>query len=187
MAENRSRYAVLGALTVEPMSGYDLRRFFEQSVGFFWRESYGQIYPMLKQLQGEGLVIPEGGETRPGRTVYGITDAGRETLARWLGEPAEPESARVEILLKLFFAREGAPDAAPRLLAAFRAQQESRLAVYGAIVERITAAYAGNANLPNWLVTVRYGMHVTRALLAWCDEAERTLAGGRSPERDLDG
>ena len=51
MRESRSRYAVLGALTIAPMSGYDLRAFFDQSVRFFWNESYGQIYPELRRLR----------------------------------------------------------------------------------------------------------------------------------------
>ncbi|MDH3629255.1 MAG: PadR family transcriptional regulator, partial [Acidobacteriota bacterium] len=42
-----SRYAVLGILTLEPMSGYDIKKFIETSVAHFWRESYGNIYPLL--------------------------------------------------------------------------------------------------------------------------------------------
>lgn len=58
MAKNRSRYAILGALTIRPMSGYDIRQFFAKSVSHFWDESYGQIYPILKGLHSEGLVSP---------------------------------------------------------------------------------------------------------------------------------
>ena len=38
------------------MSGYDLGQNIRGSVGFFWNESYGQIYPNLKKLAAEGLV-----------------------------------------------------------------------------------------------------------------------------------
>ena len=47
---------LLGLLTIEPMSGYDLGQIIRTSVGHFWRESYGQIYPNLKSLAAEGLV-----------------------------------------------------------------------------------------------------------------------------------
>jgi DNA-binding PadR family transcriptional regulator len=177
MAENRSRYAVLGALTVEPMSGYGVRRFFEQSVGYFWRESYGQIYPMLKQLERDGLVAAHDAGATSRRTVYAITEAGRDVLARWLAEPVEATPPRREILLKLFFAREGPPGTALALLEAYRAEQEARLALYETIPQRIPAELAGNPNLANWAVTISYGVHVTRAALAWCDEAVRTLGG----------
>ena len=51
----------LGALTLRPMSGYDLRQFFSENLAFFWSESFGQIYPMLHALEAEGLVAPARG------------------------------------------------------------------------------------------------------------------------------
>ena len=187
MSENRTRYAVLGALTVEPMSGYDLKRFFEQGVSFFWAESYGQIYPILKQLRAEGLIVDAGdelgasasraGPAHPRRAVYAITSAGRDALARWLSEPAEPQAGRrLEILLKLFFARQGGPDAAARLVADFRAHHAGLLATYAATEARLRAEHAAHPDLPFWLLTLSYGQHVSRALVAWCDETARTLA-----------
>ena len=195
MPENRTRYAVLGALTVEPMSGYDLKRFFEQGVSFFWAESYGQIYPILKQLKAEGLVEDAAGgperDTRPGapahprRTVYAVTAAGRDALARWLAEPAEPQTGRrLEILLKLFFARQGGAngaEAARRLVADFRAHHAALLATYAATEARLRAEHAAHPDLPFWLLTLSYGEHVSRALVAWCDAAARTLAGPPAP------
>ena len=187
MSENRTRYAVLGALTVRPMSGYDLKRFFEQGVSFFWAESYGQIYPILKQLKAEGLVADADGEPRapsahtgsahPRRAVYAITPAGRATLARWLSEPAEPQAGRrLEILLKIFFARHGGPDAAARLVADFRAHHAKLLTTYAATEARLRAEHATHPDLPFWLLTLSYGQHVSRALVAWCDAAASTLA-----------
>jgi PadR family transcriptional regulator AphA len=192
MRENRSRYAVLGALTIAPMSGYDLRTFFDQSVRFFWTESYGQIYPILKQLAAEGLVAPArrnaGGGTHPRRTVYGITARGRAALAEWLSEPVEQQVGRIEILLKLFFATEGDPAAARDHVAAFREYHVARLAQFDAVEARIRQQHADRAELPYWLLTLSYGQRVSRALLAWCDEAERTVgtvapAGPPAPAR----
>jgi DNA-binding PadR family transcriptional regulator len=51
-----SKEVLLGLLTVEPMSGYDLGQVIRDSVGHFWNESYGQIYPNLKKLASEGFV-----------------------------------------------------------------------------------------------------------------------------------
>lgn len=193
MPENRTRYAALGALTVEPMSGYDLKRFFEQGVSFFWAESYGQIYPILKQLKAEGLVADaedQGGGAKaragegahPRRAVYAITPAGREALATWLAEPAEPQAGRrLEILLKLFFARQGGPGAAARLVADFRAHHAALLATYAATEARLRADHPDHPDLPFWLLTLSYGQHVSRALVAWCDGAAHTLATSSTP------
>ena len=182
MRENRSRYAVLGALTIAPMSGYDLRAFFDQSVRFFWNESYGQIYPILKRLAAEGLVVAAapraaGGGVHPRRTVYQITPRGRAALAEWLGEPIEQEVGRIEILLKIFFATEGEPDAARTHVEAFREYHLTRLARFDAVEERIRREHADRAELPYWLLALSYGQHVSRALVAWCEEAEQTVRG----------
>ena len=191
MRENRSRYAVLGALTIAPMSGYDLRAFFDQSVRFFWNESYGQIYPILKRLAVEGLVTaasqPPGSGVHRRRTVYQITARGRAALAEWLGEPVEQEVGRVEILLKIFFATEGEPAAALAHVADFRKHHLTRLAQFDAVEERIRREHGGRSELPYWLLALSYGQHVSRALLAWCDEAEDTVrsaaARGSTPSR----
>ncbi len=50
MERNRTAYVILGMLSIEPnKSGYDLHKAIEQTFGSFWGESYGQIYPALKQ------------------------------------------------------------------------------------------------------------------------------------------
>ncbi len=38
---------MLGALSIEPMSGYDIKNLLGRTVGHFWNEGYGQIYPTL--------------------------------------------------------------------------------------------------------------------------------------------
>ena len=35
--------ALLGLLSIAPMSGYDIRQLIPWSIGQFWSESYGQI------------------------------------------------------------------------------------------------------------------------------------------------
>src|SRR5258708_31701724 len=42
--------ALLGLLSLGPMSVYDIRQLISQSIGHFWSESYGQIYPGLNRL-----------------------------------------------------------------------------------------------------------------------------------------
>jgi DNA-binding PadR family transcriptional regulator len=54
MKKGKTRFAVLGILSYGPMSGYDIKKFYEKNVAGFWSESYGQIYPILKRLAEEG-------------------------------------------------------------------------------------------------------------------------------------
>ena len=53
---NKTQYAILGFLSFEPMSGYDIQKLAKESIGYFWQEGYGQIYPVLKKLLAHGLV-----------------------------------------------------------------------------------------------------------------------------------
>jgi PadR family transcriptional regulator, regulatory protein AphA len=100
------RYAVLGFLSVQPLTGYDLKKYFDTSVRHFWSADQAQIYRTLTQLAEDGLVqvrvIEQDG--RPGRKEHHITDAGRIELDEWLRAPAEPHTAREPFLVKVFFA-----------------------------------------------------------------------------------
>src|SRR5436305_3234605 len=105
--ENKSKYAVLGVLSICPGSGYDIKKFMEQSTSNFWNESYGQIYPILKQLVDEGLATShaEKQEGKPERYIYTLTTKGQEELAQWLSESIEYAVERNELLLEWFFGR----------------------------------------------------------------------------------
>src|SRR5260370_38491835 len=71
--------ALLGLLSLGPMSGYDIRQLIPRSIGHFWSESYGQIYPGLKRLAAAGLVEKktQRRKGKPDRHVYSLTPEGR--------------------------------------------------------------------------------------------------------------
>jgi DNA-binding PadR family transcriptional regulator len=100
-----SMEVLLGLLAIESMSGYELGMTIRRSVGHFWNESYGQIYPNLKKLAGGGFVTcrTERQKGKPDRPIYSITEKGRERLTEWPAVPPQPEIPRNELLLKLFF------------------------------------------------------------------------------------
>ena len=168
--ENKTKYAVLGLLAYAPLSGYDIRRIYAQSLGNFWSESYGHIYPILKRLEGEGLATREvvGRAGRPDRNVYTITELGREELRRWLAVPPEPQKERVEVLLKVFHGWEVGPAAMIEHVRQTRAEHEALLQRYDHYDEAMSAA--SEPPEAYWLMTVSCGQHVSRAYIAWCDE-----------------
>src|SRR4030095_11018715 len=92
MKSPRSKYAMLGMLSIRPMSGYDIKKAVEGSINYFWTESYGQIYPMLKSLVAERLVTKtvkkQGG--KPDWHVYKLTTHGRKQLHTWLAGAVTP-------------------------------------------------------------------------------------------------
>jgi len=169
--------ALLGLLSMAPMSGYGMRMVISQSIGHFWSESFGQIYPALKRLTSEGLVEKktEHQKGRPDRHVYSLTEAGRERLREWLQIPAAAEVPRNELLLKLFFGSHAAVSASRENVAAFVATHEAALKVYSGIVRELKAKKIVNPQLPFWLMTVSYGKHYSAALVKWGRETLKQL------------
>lgn len=82
------KYAVLGFLRSAPRHGYEIKQSFEKRFGTAWSVSYGQLYPTLKKLAGEGLIAKrtEAGEKTLDRNVYSITENGKRILETWMGE-----------------------------------------------------------------------------------------------------
>jgi PadR family transcriptional regulator, regulatory protein AphA len=175
--ENKSKYALLGLLTLRPMSGYDIKKTIEVSLGNFWSESYGQIYPILKALVAEGLatITVETQAGKPNRNVYALTQAGHEEFERWLHRPSEYDVGRNEILLKLFFGWHAPAVESLHKVEEFREVQRQLLDKYEGIEQWLKETEADDPRLPYWLMTVSYGKHVGRALTAWCDETLTAL------------
>ena len=97
--------AVLGALSLGPLSGYAVREGIRDVLGQFWSESFGQIYPALSRLEAKGQVERLAG-TRQGSSRYALTTAGRERLHELLASPIELAPPRNGLLLRLFFGHE---------------------------------------------------------------------------------
>ena len=82
------RGALLGLLSAEPMSGYDLNRILDETFGYVWTAPHSQIYPALRQMEREGLIeanVQHTGDRE--RRVYRVLEAGHEYLRTWASEP----------------------------------------------------------------------------------------------------
>ena len=178
-SQSRTAQAILGFLTWGPKTGYDVKKAVEASIGNFWSESFGQIYPALARLAERGWAIrvdtPKTGR-RP-QHAYAITDAGRDELRRWLAEPVAIPRPRNELLLKLFFGRAIDRDTCVGHVRVFAAEQRTLAARYAAIRGTMEAQGGGNPNLPYWLATLSYNEHHARAMIAWSEETLATLEG----------
>jgi DNA-binding PadR family transcriptional regulator len=178
---NKSRYAILGMLALEPASGYQIKKLMEQSTSNFWGESYGQIYPILKLLTEEGLTTShtEKQEGKPERNNYTITARGKEELINWLGETVEEAPERIEILLKLFFGQLLPVSANIAHVQRFQEVQRGLLQKYQGIEAFLQSCVQENGidetQNKYSLITVRYGILHCQALLAWCEETLATL------------
>jgi len=85
--------AILGLVSQEPMSGYDLRKLFATTPMWHFSASPGAIYPALKRLEQARLLkgtIQRKRTLRP-RQVFAITKKGREALTGALSKPVTRE------------------------------------------------------------------------------------------------
>jgi DNA-binding PadR family transcriptional regulator len=185
------RYAILGLLAREPMSGYDVARRLKVPVGYFWHASHSQIYPELEALRRAGMVTQRtvAGDARPDKKVYTITAAGRGDLEAWVTEPVHPPPLRDELLLKTFSMwtvdRERAE--------AFYRAQEARFAAELAHFEEIDRNLKtreqrelASAETPESAAyaTLRAGIAIKRASAEWCAwMASRFAAPARKRRR----
>ncbi|MGO9012019.1 MAG: PadR family transcriptional regulator [Bryobacteraceae bacterium] len=184
MTRNQTGFLILGMLSIESnKSGYDIRKAVESSVSYFWRESYGQIYPTLKRLAAEGLIAPRRSSTRgrPERQEYSITARGRACLQEWLASPYREDPPRNEFLLKLFFGRSVPREVCLRHIRGFQEKNTHLLATLEELQRQAQTHNAGNPHLPFWMLTLGFGIAHVRASIDWSDSALSILSPANTP------
>lgn len=174
-------HAIMTALIEDEMSGYDLARAFDNSLGFFWHASHQQIYRELKKLSDKGWVTPrsEAQRGRPNRKLYALTDEGREALEHWVLEAdrGRLQETKDDLYIKLYNLSEDNLEYLRDLLLARREAMMKRLFLY----ERIRVRHYSD---PQKLPLRRRGVYLAllggimqgEKYLAWCDEALDLLA-----------
>ena len=147
------------------------------STSYFWNESYGNIYPVLKKLLAEGAIRAEKQAAAGGRAKQScsVTADGWRMLEEWLRQPVFARPEDNEFLLKLFFGAMVEAKDARGLLKAYRAHYAALLAKYEGIEESIAAQRATRREKTYWGATLAYGEAVTRAVIEWCDATDRKL------------
>lgn len=171
-SSDQTQVAVLGALSIAPMSGYALREQIRDTLGHFWAESFGQIYPALAELQRQGMVERrDTGES--GSSKFGITGKGMTRLRDLLAEMPQAAKPRNGLMLRLFFGRQLGAEACRQLVLDSRAKAESQLADLRAARDELQTDPGEDA--PYMLLTVLAGEHSARAAIAWAHEALTAL------------
>ncbi|MBQ5311992.1 MAG: PadR family transcriptional regulator [Oscillospiraceae bacterium] len=170
MTEKKLDCVILGLLSHEDLTGYEIKHRMDTALSFFWGASYGSIYPTLGTLVKDGLAEKhtDDGSSR-GRIIYSITDAGREHLKKWLSDTSNRDEIRYETLLKLFFGSAAGEETTAGHIRTFRDAAEENIA-------KLLIAEENLKNSPDdddhryYLMTVRFGLKTYRAYTEYCDE-----------------
>ena len=182
-------HAILGFLSREPMTGYDLKtRCFDSAAGHLWTADQAQIYRSLERLAARGLVrsrlVPQRG--RPDRRVYSITARGRSELSSWLRRPEAPSTVRDPFLLHLFLAPDLPDDEIVGLLSHARSEYQLRLDHLRGESRDVLERWERDTGLARDAalrrMTLAAGMSATRCAIDWIDDCiERVRTGLPAP------
>ncbi|MDF9408802.1 PadR family transcriptional regulator [Pelotomaculum isophthalicicum JI] len=175
-------YAILGLLTYQPMTGYDLKQYFDHSINYFWSAHQSQIYRELAALEGKGFLDSrvEPQEGRPDRKVYSITAAGETELQKWLKQ--FPQSlttpVRDELLVRIFFASRLPLSELKFQLQRYLREKQEQMAAFGA-VDGLISEQPEIPGHPDesfyWRLTLKYGIAHAKAAIEWAKECIRDI------------
>ena len=170
---------ILGLLSHEDLTGYEIKKRIDGAIGFFWKGSFGNIYPALNDMEKQGLVKKSGGDKSSGREkfFYHITKKGSDALKAWITEERAINEIKYETLLKIYFG--GATDrkTTVRNIEIFEEQARQSLAVLRVYKENLEKVLDKEDHV-HYYLTVTFGIDSYEAYLKWCDRAKKLLKKG---------
>ncbi len=192
-------YAVLGLLAEwGPMSGYDIKRWFDRGLGQIWSASHSQVYTELRRLTEFGWagMEREEQEQRPDRKVYTVTQEGLDALAAWHRRPSAPLQIRDELLLKIALGRFAPPGALAANLRQMLAHHERRLEEIRQEVRDHTSraeefsekSTGGEAHSADWYIALpsHLGVAYEEVYIRWLRETIALIEADDASHPDAD-
>jgi PadR family transcriptional regulator, regulatory protein AphA len=174
-------HAILGFLEYQPMTGYDLKKYFDQSITHFWSATQSHIYKALENLEKDGFVEVKviHQEDKPNRKEYHITHAGRAELHRWVTTPLPLEMVREAWLIQIFFSHASSNEEIVCLVKAREKDIQARLDTLrtetpASMEENATRVGSERPRLL-WQLTADYGMAYYEAELKWIETAIKRI------------
>ncbi len=170
--------AILACLTERPMTGYELAKTFDSSIGFFWKADHQQIYRELSRLRDRGYI--QGREVvqsgKPNKLVYTLTSEGRAALRQWAARPSSPPSIKDDLLVRLYAL--DSIDIEPLridLMARLEHHRDRALRYERLLTKRFPDGRASPADTGK-LLGLRIGLRHERMVAEWCEEAIDALS-----------
>lgn len=160
-----TKFALLGLLNIRKMSAYDLAKFAKDAIGYFWNESYSNVHRTLKILVDEKQIekLPEQGTRN--KTIFEITELGRQTLSDWLSNHEHSIIYRDELLLKLFVSK---PQDYPALVQDLKALLEESLDQRKTYSD-LQASLASKPDTLSYDLVLDYGLMENEVRIAWLE------------------
>jgi len=179
-------YAILGLLTIQPFTTYELAQQMERTLSWFWPRAASMIYEEPKKLVAAGLATSQVTFTGKRRsTVYAITDAGSAALREWLDSPTAGLRLEFESMIKVAFADAGDVHQLRAAIREIRSDAEARLTEISIrITEFATSGGPFPKRLPVASLVGKLLMEQYEGVVRWSRWAEDAISGwpGVTPE-----
>jgi DNA-binding PadR family transcriptional regulator len=174
---SKTQYAVLGALSIQPMSGYEMKKMMNESTNYFWSESNGQIYPTLAKLAKEKYITVENQlvGSKP-KKVYSLSATGVARLKKWLLEDPEYYPARNELVLKLFYGQNVSPKISIGHINKHSERCKQALIVYQDIIDSLEVLVRKKQRPVYFLIAALAGIKAVEAEIEWCNESIKLIS-----------
>ncbi|WP_427337664.1 PadR family transcriptional regulator [Caloranaerobacter sp. DY30410] len=172
------KHGILGLLSYNSMTGYDLMKYFNESLKFFWNAQTSQIYRELNNLEKKGFVKSDivYQENKPNKRVYTITKNGKAEFLKWLNEYSLKESVKVRnsFLMRVFFSANADPDKLIEALLEYKKYNVDFLKSLEVIHKKLDTFQeiidSKNEKL-FWELTLRNGIISAEGNIKWVEEA----------------
>lgn len=174
--EKKLDCVILGLLSHEALTGYEIKKRIDTSLKYFWSASYGSIYPTLNDLVKRRLAArKEDTENKRKKLIYTITEEGKKYLKEWLTLPVEKDELRYETLLKLFFGNEQGEEQAVSHIETFQEKIEGEMKHLMEMEQTLKGCLDSDSTHKYYLLTVEFGIKAYHAYLEWCRDAKKIL------------
>ena len=176
------KHGLLGLVSSEgSMTGYDLDKFFKNSLNYFWQAKTSQIYRELNAMEDLGWLTSQRviQEEKPNKKVYTITNEGKEELLTWLLSPdiGRGSEMRSPLLMRIFFAGEAGEkghDQTIKLLKECKQHCTAYLDTLNNILEELKEDEMNEKysdHVKYWKITALNGQLTLKAQIEWADKA----------------
>lgn len=179
--ESKTQYALLGILSQCEMNGYEIRKYIETTISFFWNESFGQIYPTLKRLEEEGLIREFEKKEDSGKTkkVYKITKAGLTEFKNWMESSEIQQNKRNEVLFKVFFGRHMEKSQLLTQLDSQVKRNNEDLVQLKQLRKELEVDWDTHPDHSYWKLTLEYAEKLANLNLEWLSKVEKQVKSAK--------
>ncbi len=182
------QFAILGLLKYKPMTGYDLKKMFNESISNFWAASLSQIYRELSVLESKGYlnhtILPQ--DDRPDKKIYSMTETGNAAFREWIETFPDKMSkeTRDEFTLRVFFGSNINKEDMLQALQRFKEEKQGGLREIANLKE-ISRQYKGDMGLMGeedmyWKFVLRRARMTLEMLICWADACMEDLKNQES-------